>query len=331
MTAAETTDQPGSVHNIPLGMMWGAGAGALWGLIMLAPELVRAFTPLQLSTGRYLAYGVIAAVLAAPRWRRLVSGLDRHDWFALFWLSLLGNTLYYILLSMAVRTGGIALTSLVMGFLPVVVTIVGSRDRGAVSLAALAPSLLLCAGGAICIGWQAVASPGATGQSVTGLVFAVMALASWTSYTVGNSRCLMRLSDISVDDWNLLTGLMTGAQAVLLVPAAFLIHGSHHDPGEWEWFALVAITLAITASIFGNAFWNRMSRLVPLTMTGQMILFETLFALIYGCLWEDRWPRPLEMAAFVLIVLSVLTCVSVHHRRVSGRRNTSESLAENGV
>jgi drug/metabolite transporter (DMT)-like permease len=51
-----------------------------------------------------------------------------------------------------------------------------------------------------------------------------------------------------------------------------------------------------------------------LTMTGQMILFETLFALIYGFLWEDRWPRPIEVAAFMLIVGSVMTCVSAHRK-----------------
>jgi hypothetical protein len=34
----------------------------------------------------------------------------------LIWLAFTGNTLYYILLSTAVQTGGIAMTSLVTGF-----------------------------------------------------------------------------------------------------------------------------------------------------------------------------------------------------------------------
>ncbi len=57
-----------------------------------------------------------------------------------------------------------------------------------------------------------------------------------------------------------------------------------------------------------------MSRLLPLTMVGQMILFETLFALLYGFLWERRLPMPLEVAAFVLVVASVLSCIAAHHR-----------------
>ena len=320
MTTMETEQQTGHAHNIPLGVLCGAGAGALWGLVFLAPELVRAFTPLQLAIGRYLTYGAIAAVLIMPRWQKLQRSLKQQDWIALFRLSLFGNTLYYILLSMSVQTGGIALTSLVIGFLPVAVTVIGSRDKGAVSLLTLLPSLLFCAAGAACIGWEAIAAPEASRQSIIGLVCAIAALASWTAYAVGNSRCLMRLTKVSVHEWNLLTGLVTGAQAVLLLPVALLLGHLQYSVTQWERFAAVSLTMAAVASIMGNALWNRMSRLVPLTMTGQMILFETLFALLYGFVWEQRWPRPLEVAAFLLIVLSVLTCVSVHHKESSKRR-----------
>ncbi|MBL8265087.1 MAG: hypothetical protein JNL55_01855, partial [Steroidobacter sp.] len=50
------------------------------------------------------------------------------------------------------------------------------------------------------------------------------------------------------------------------------------------------------------------------TLVGQMILFETLFSLIYGLFWERRFPTSLESAAFVLVVLSVLSCLAAHRR-----------------
>ena len=40
-----------------LGVGCGLAAGALWGLVFLAPELASEFTPLQLAAGRYVAYG----------------------------------------------------------------------------------------------------------------------------------------------------------------------------------------------------------------------------------------------------------------------------------
>ncbi|MBN8468876.1 DMT family transporter [Corallococcus exiguus] len=297
-----------------LGIACGIGAGALWGLVFLAPELTRSFSPLHLTVGRYLAYGALSAVLVAPRWRALAPLLTRREWLALTWLSLAGNTLYYVLLSSAVQWGGIAMTSLVIGLLPVAVTIIGSRDRDAVPLHRLAPSLLLCSTGALCIGWQAMAlpSPRAFGAQIAGLLCAVGALVSWTAFAVGNSRWLRRLEHVSAHDWSLLLGLVTGAQAALLLPLALALDTTRHDRAAWAGLAGVSVGVAVLASIFGNALWNRMSRLLPLTLVGQMILFETLFALLYGFLWERRLPTPWEVAAFVLVVLGVVSCVSVH-------------------
>jgi drug/metabolite transporter (DMT)-like permease len=87
-----------------------------------------------------------------------------------------------------------------------------------------------------------------------------------------------------------------------------------HGPAEWEMFAGVCAGLAVLASITGYALWNQMSRLLPLTLIGQMILFETLFALIYGFLWEQRFPTLLETAAFALVVLSVISCIDTHKK-----------------
>src|SRR3546814_14556311 len=76
---------PAGPYRITAGLACGMGAGALWGLVFLAPELVRGFTPLQLAIGRYLAFGAIAALLIAPRWRGRVRKLAARDWVALGW------------------------------------------------------------------------------------------------------------------------------------------------------------------------------------------------------------------------------------------------------
>jgi drug/metabolite transporter (DMT)-like permease len=56
------------------------GAGALWGLVFLAPELVDEFSPLLLTIGWYLCYGLIAVMLMAPRWRSRVGRVSRRQW-----------------------------------------------------------------------------------------------------------------------------------------------------------------------------------------------------------------------------------------------------------
>jgi drug/metabolite transporter (DMT)-like permease len=297
-----------------LGIGFGMAAGALWGLVFLAPELARDFTALQLAAGRYLVYGLLSACLLVPRWRSLVSWLEGIHWRALLGLSLLGNIVYYVMLASAVQWGGVAMTSLVIGFLPVTVTLVGSRAVGAVPLRRLAPSLCLSALAIGCIAWQAMSGAHMAGQPhrVAGLFCAIGALVAWTAYAVVNARWLGRLEHVSAHDWNLLTGLVTGALALLLVPAALLTDAATHDGAAWGRLVGISTGIAVCASILGNGLWNRMSRLLPLTLVGQMILFETLFALLYGFLWERRLPTSLEILAMVALVSSVLLCVRVH-------------------
>lgn len=302
------------------GILCGIAAGALWGLVFVTPQIASAFGPMQLAAGRYVAYGLFALPLVWPHWRRYVALLGRREWIALVQLSVLGNLLYYVLLAAAVQLGGVAMASLVIGFLPVAVTIIGSRDKGAVPLGRLAPSLLLSAAGIVCIGWEALgrAQPGTLGTQAIGLLCAFGALASWTTFAVSNSRWLGRLERISPHDWSLLIGIVTGALALALIPPALLLESTAQGAHEWLVFAGVSTGVALLSSIVGNGLWNRMSRLLPLTMVGQMILFETLFALLYGFLWEARLPSVFEAAAIALVLASVLSCLAAH--RPSARR-----------
>ena len=298
--------------NISLGIIAGIIAGAFWGLVFLAPELTRGFTPIQLSAGRYLAYGLIAAILVARSWRRLFAKLTWREWKALAWLSFAGNIIYYFFLAKAVQTGGIAMASIVIGLLPVVITLVGSRDAGAVPLRSLLPSIALSTAGLFCISWQHLQS-----GSLAGVMYASGALASWTAYAVGNSRWLARLKSITPHEWSMLTGLVTGAEALLLAVPALSAGAPQHSTPEWLHFAAVVTSVAILCSIVGNGFWNYASRALPLTLTGQMIVFETLFAALYGFLWEARWPTIIEALAMGLLVAGVASCALAHGPKAS--------------
>lgn len=296
-------------HTTQLGIGAGITAGAFWGLVFLAPELVPGFSPLQLSAGRYLAYGIVAAILIARAWPRLRQRLSWADWRGLAWLSLAGNIVYYLFLARAVQLGGVAMTSIVIGLLPITVTLAGSREQGAVPLRRLAPSLLLGGAGLACISWDSLSS--LDGGSGIGLLCAIGALLSWTFYAVANRRWLARLEGISANEWSLLVGVMTGAQALLLALPAFP-GGAAHTGLEWLQFLGVVTAVGIFCSVVGNALWNYASRALPMALMGQMIVFETVFASLYGFLWDARWPSGLEAAALVLLLAGVVSCAAAH-------------------
>jgi drug/metabolite transporter (DMT)-like permease len=296
------------------GIAFGVAAGAVWGVVFLAPILTPGFSAAEVSLARYLAYGAIALLLAAPRWRSLRARLTRADWIALGWLGLAGNIVYYVCLTVAVRLAGPASAAFIVGLLPVAITIIGSKEEGAVPLKTLAPSLLLAVVG---VGLMASASTKSVASGwqdqAIGMACAFGSLASWTLFAVGNQRHMARLPHISSNEWSLLLGIVTGAESLLLVAPVFALASESHPAADWTQLIAVSAGTAVLASILGNALWNSASRRLPMTMTGQMVIFETLFALVYSFLWDHRWPTAIEMAAIVALIGAVSWCAA-HHR-----------------
>ncbi|MFC6840048.1 DMT family transporter [Xanthomonas theicola] len=297
----------------------GMAAGALWGLVFLAPQLLAGFSPLQLSVSRYLAYGAVAALMLAPHWRAATGALGAPEWWALLRLSLLGNIVYYVLLGSAVQWAGGPATALIIGLLPAVVTVLGARVAGAVRLRRLAAPCALCMLGVALAAAQSLDeqrhAAASLGGRAAGLACAAGALACWAAYSVKNAHWLARRPDISGRDWSLLTGVVTGALALGLAVPAFAFDRDVHAAADWTRFWGMAMVLAVFASVIGNACWNRASRLLPLTLVGQMIVLETVFALLYGFAWAARWPTALEAGAIACLLGGVLWCASVHVQR----------------
>ena len=307
------------------GLFNGVLAGALWGMVFLAPALTTAFSPLQLAVGRYLLYGAVALVLLLPLWPALRGQVDRRAWIALAGLSLLGNLVYFVFLAMAVHWAGGAAAALIVGMVPVLVAVFDARRPGALPLRWLAPALGLCVAGTVLVAWAALANPaghgGAAGSAVVpvgqrllGLACALAALLSWTAYSIANVVWMRRYPAISGHGWSLLTGVATGGIALLLLPLALWLGPQDQAPAQWLHFAGICALLAIGASVLGNACWNRATRSLPLSLGGQLIVFETLFALLYGFVWQQRWPGLLEVLAVLLLVGGVVLAARAHAR-----------------
>ncbi|MNT38065.1 Inner membrane protein YtfF [compost metagenome] len=153
-------------------------------------------------------------------------------------------------------------------------------------------------------------------QKLAGVCCAAGALVCWTLYAVDNARYLQRNPHYSGNEWSALYGLSTGAVSAVLAVIGWVLAGDTLTAGDsgrdWQWFWMVNAAVALGASLIGNNLWNIASRRLPLTLSGQMIVFETLFALAYGFVFDHRWPRPLEIAAIVLLMVGVAWSVRLH-------------------
>ncbi|MDR5756842.1 DMT family transporter [Caballeronia sp. LZ035] len=307
------------------GVMYGMSAGAIWGFIFLAPRVLPDFSPLTLSIGRYLMYGAVSLAVALPIARGLLAKLTRADFMALARLALVGNLLYYMLLASAVQLVGVAPASLIVGILPVTVTLAGRRDHGAIDLKRLAGPLLLVLAGIACInldvfrdllGVSGAVSQTSIGTRLAGLACAVGALAAWTWYAVVNARYLQANDHFDGNEWSVLWGIVTGLLGAVLGAIAWMLPAGTVQaavaPERWHLFWIVSIALATGGSWLGNMLWNAAAKRLPLTLSGQMIAFETLFALLYAFIYDGRWPRTPEVLAVVLLLAGVSWSVRQH-------------------
>lgn len=304
-----------------LGVFFGVLAGASWGMVFLSPALLPSFPPLLLTCGRFVAFGVLALVLVLPMHRRLMAKWQWQDLPALLRLSVSSNILYFLLLSAAVQRIGIAATSLIIGLLPLTITLLGRGETGAPPLKGLFWPLMAVLAGMGCINIETILFAEDVTASlierVTGLILALLGLACWSWYAIDNARCLKRTRYDS-NEWSMLVGLFTGALAALIWGGMSVLSPASVEPvgtaADWELFWTVNVLLAVVSSWFGYMAWNLCTRSLPLTLTGQMVVFETLFALFYGFVYLQRLPGLLETLAIVLLLGGVSASVWLHGR-----------------
>ena len=66
------------------------------------------------------------------------------------------------------------------------------------------------------------------------------------------------------------------------------------------------LAIGLLASWLGTLCWNRASALLPTSLAGQLIVFETLAALAYGFMHRGVMPEPTAWVGIALLLAGVL-------------------------
>lgn len=304
------------------GVAYALAAGLMWGLVFVAPALLPDYPPAALAFGRYIAFGVVALLLAWPDRSRLAA-LRRADWMEAFKLAGVGNILYYLFLSAGIQAAGVPLASVLIGTLPVVIAVCANWHDRSLPWARLMPSLGLIAGGIACVNQSEMARLGGGDASAyaLGAALTVVAVAAWTWYPIRNARWLKAHPGLSATTWTTAQGLATLPLAALGWLAWGLWQG--RLPGQSWWMGLgpqpglfvgLMLAMGLFASWAGTLAWSRASKLLPTSLTGQLIVFETLSALAYGFMHRGQWPGWLTGAGIGLLMGGVMMGVRAFQR-----------------
>jgi len=291
------------------GILAGLGAGALWGLVFIAPQLAPGLSAVDLVAGRYLFYGLTSAIVMAvqaqkrplPTWRQAGAAAG---------LSVLGFSGYYLLLVFAIRDAGPALPTLMVGTIPLWVMLLGKPAH--LEWKQLLPGLLLTALGLVLM---VDAPEGASGEAWIywrGVGFAVAAMLSWTAFAVLNSAWLKTHRGISTTDWANWMGVAAGIASLALWGLAGSEAKVLLERAGQAQAAIVCIAIGVGSGWLATVLWNRASRALSASLCGQLIVSETLFGLAFAFAISGQAPAVNQMVASVLFVLGILASIRAH-------------------
>ena len=309
------------------GVVYALVAGLLWGLVFVSPLLLPEYPPAVQSAGRYLAFGLIALPLA---WldRRELRALTRDDWWAALKLAAIGNLLYYFCLASAIQRAGGPLPTMIIGTLPVVIAICANlrdaRRDGRLPWQKLAPALLLLAAGIACVNHVELAVLTANAEAdrlryASGVIFALAALACWTWYPLHNADWLRAHPGRRPRIWATAQGVATLPLAVVAYAVFCVLSEAGAGQNDFPlpfgprpgFFVALMLAVGLFASWLGTLCWNEASQRLPTAIAGQLIIFETLAALIYVYLLRGEMPELLTLSGAGLLVAGVLLALRI--------------------
>ena len=309
------------------GILFALAAGLMWGLVFVGPLLLPEYPATLQSVGRYLAFGLIALPLA---WfdREKLRQLSKTDWIEALKLALVGNIVYYLFLASAIQRAGGPLPTMIIGTLPVVIAITsklrvardGARAEAPLAWSKLLPSLVLIGSGIALVNHVELvhlrADPNADlARYALGGLFAVGAVVCWTWYPIRNAEWLRAHPDRSPRGWATAQGLTTLPLALIGYASTWLWSIASGDafampfgPRAADFIALM-FAIGLFASWLGTLCWNEASQRLPPTLSGQLIVFETLAALSYAFVLRKSWPPVETLIGLALLVAGVVWAV----------------------
>jgi drug/metabolite transporter (DMT)-like permease len=234
---------------------------------------------------------------------------DRRQALAAFVLSVLGFWGYYALLVLSLRDAGPEVPTLIIGTIPLWVMVLGKP--GDLRWRALLPGLLLTAAG-LALMTESVQAGGGLVQAPAfwrGVMLAGVAMVFWTAFALLNSAWLRRNPQVSVTAWANWLGLATGVGTLgLWAVAGSPLREILGRPDLVTYLVLCGAT-GFGAAWLATILWNEASRRLSASLCGQLIVSETLFALLYAFVLEGRWPMPAQWLAAVLFTLGILASI----------------------
>lgn len=303
------------------GILYALAACFVWGLIFVVPMFMTDYTPVEVALGRYVTYGALSLLIFFKSRCRY----PKTIWIKATLYSFVYTMGYYLCVVLALRLSSPAICALILGLSPIAIAFYGNWQEKEISNKSLIVPSLLTLLGLILInipGLQSAASPT---TYVWGLFFGALALIGWSWYVVANSRFLKKQPLVDSSEWATLIGVtclvwvaLFGLFFGLFFPEQFSLHKCLTFSPD---FVIGSLVLGVISAWLGYYFWNKASLHLPISLAGQLTIFETIFGVIFFYMIEMKMPPLLECIG-ILLFLGAITYGVSQFSTISMRKKT---------
>lgn len=294
-------------------------AGACWGVSFLAPRALLDSPPAVIALFRFLFFG-LTSIPALILGRNRRPTIDLRTFQLALGLSLAGFSLYYALLALGVKGIGVTFATAIIALLPLTILLSSTSLREWRRLGV--PIVLIAAGGALVpielFGVSSVDLISRTPfERAIGLGSTVSALVLWTIFAIANARFLRRNPEWRALDWAGVLGLASALTASLI----FLLIEREDSVREFvsalgnPRFLFWTAFMGIAGAWFSGALWNYASRVLPPATMGMLLVFESVFGLTFGFIYDRRGPTFREGLAAACLVAGAVIGIRLMNRR----------------
>ena len=302
------------------GIAFALSACFIWGLIFVVPELMSGFSSIEVVLGRHFCYGILSVLIFAKSRFINCCNYPLHVWKKALLLALIMNIILYTFLVLSLRYATPAVTALILGLSPITISFWCNFKQKEISYTSLVlPSLAILLG-LIMVNLphlQSVASDSITSYAF-GLFSAVVALLAWTWYIVTNARFLKDNPTVLPKEWSTVLGVATLFWVIVLASILGLIFADSALLNKYlvyseqlQSYIIGSLILGFLCSWVAAALWNNASFYLPVTMTGQLTIFETIFGVLFVYIFEQKIPLPLECAGIITMLVAIIWGIRV--------------------
>lgn len=295
------------------GIVYALAACLIWGLIFVVPGFMTGFTSIEIALGRYIVYGGLSSIIFL---KSRLQGFCKYP--AAIWLRAAGYSLvftvgYYTCVVLSLRFSTPAICALILGLSPIVIAFYGNWKEKEVSYRSLFLPALMTLAGLILINVPHIQGVESPATYMWGLIFGALSLIGWSWYVVANSRFLKDNPQVNTSDWATLVGvtclIWVAAFALffgLFFPDQFSLQKCTTLGPDFTRFVIGSLILGVICAWFGSYFWNKASLRLPVSLAGQLTIFETIFGVIFFYMLEKQMPPLMECLGMMLFLCAII-------------------------